>query len=69
MTEETRPGRVQFWKRLTKTERMTLRGGDGDGSSSDSASSASSSSGGGVDACWDPLTLKCPDLPGRGEKL
>ena len=60
MTEEKRPGEVQFWKRLTKTEQKALRGGDGGGSSSDSASSASSSSGG-IIKC-DPKTSKteCP---------
>ena len=46
MSEKKRPGKVQFWKRLTKAEQKALRGGDHGGSSS-SASSASSSSGAG----------------------
>ena len=47
MSEKKRPGKVQFWKRLTKAEQKALRGGDHGGSSS-SASSSSGAGGGGT---------------------
>ena len=60
MKDEKRPGKIQFWKRLTKTEQKALRGGThggkhglpeenpkGGGDSSSDSSASSSSSGGG----------------------
>ena len=47
MKGKKRFGKFQFWKRLTKAEQKSLRGGGDDGGSS-SGSSASSSSGGSI---------------------